>query len=687
VRKVSRWWLLPVICGALATRAAGQQCQIPRTALVLSGGGAKGLAHIGVLKVLDSLGYRPDLVVGTSMGAIVGAMYASGHSGESLDTLARRYSLSDYVRAEPRLLARTLGPLRPVIQWEIGLRGLRLRAAVVDEPEINALVTAGLLRGNLRAASDFDSLPIPFRAVATNLATGELRVLDRGDLAQAVRASFAIPVVFRPVRLNDSLFVDGGIADNVPVAAGRAGAGIERLIVSDVGGGRKNNVDYESPLAQFDRLIDFLFIQPPDSLAAGDILIRPDVIEFPPLEFDSLSVDALIARGAVAARDALPDPACAATPASAQADGPAAWRLAGVAVAGRAAADSVALRRLLDLRDGAALDLAALQLRVRRLARSGLVESLWLHPTGPPDSLQLRIRAQEPPDYTVGMGAAYDNDLGGRLWAGAVARHLFRGRLEASSVLFAGELRSEVAAALRWGLPLSPFRIAPYLRLRVADESVRQFDGEGTELSKAGVQEGIGVAGLERRLGPDWWVQAAGIGHLWDDPDGIGRSAAGGSFRIERLGRAPDDLTEGEAIITDRYERYHLAASVTFRAAGLNLTPRLRLGWGEDLPVQASFPLGGHEGFPGLHITERRGQREALGALLVTRPVSPRVALRLELAAGRSAESGPLLHSDGWIGGARAGLSVETPVGPVRIEYGYNTDDRGALLVRVGRWF
>ncbi len=688
MRKYLLVLLLVLVPASVRPRAAAAQtCDAPRTALVLSGGGAKGLAHIGVLKVLDSLGYRPDLIVGTSMGAIIGAMYASGYSGRDLDSLARRYSLADLVRAEPRLLARTLGPLRPLIQWEPGRRGLRLRAAVVDEPEINGLVTAGLLPGNLLAAGNFDSLPIPFRAVATNLATGQVRVLARGDLAQAVRASFAIPVVLRPVPLDDSLFVDGGIADNVPLDPARQDTTIRRVIVSDVGGGRKKEVDYESPIAQLDRIIDFLFLQPADSLGHNDILIRPDVVDFPPLEFDSLRVDSLIARGVAAAQDSVAVPACSRPAAPRGAGIRAPRRVAGVSVARLAPADAAALLHLLALREHAPLDESELQVRVRRLARSGILESLWLNPVASGDSVRFRLAPRGPPRRTLAMGAAYDNELGGRLWAAALERRLFRRDIEASAVLFAGELRSELTAALRWGSSLRPHRIAPFIRVRAADESIRRFDADGLELPKIGTQEAIGLAGLERWLGEDWWVQAAGVGHVWDDPDGVGRSAAGGLFRVERLGRAADDAVEGEALVTDFYQRLQLTASATIRAVGLNLTPRVRLGWGEDLPVQAAFPLGGFDGFPGLHITERRGQREAMTSLLITRSMTPRVGLRIEFAAGRSADEGALLADDAWIGGARAGLSVETPIGPVRMEYGYNSADRGALLVRVGRWF
>lgn len=172
---------------------SAQQCRTTRTALVLSGGGAKGLAHIGVLRVLDSLGIRPDLVVGTSMGAVVGALYAGGYSGRELDSLVRVVPLAALFRTYQPLAPRALGVLQPLVLWEQGDRGFALQSASVVEAEANALLNAGLLRANLLARGDFDSLPIPFRAVATDLARRETVVMRAGDLAQAVRASAAIP--------------------------------------------------------------------------------------------------------------------------------------------------------------------------------------------------------------------------------------------------------------------------------------------------------------------------------------------------------------------------------------------------------------------------------------------------------------------------------------------------------------
>src|SRR6266508_5308953 len=132
--------LAAIVWLAAVTTLHAQQCSAPRTALVLSGGGAKGIAHIGVLRVLDSLGIRPDLVVGTSMGAVVGALYASGYSGRELDSLARIVPLAALFRTYQPLAPRALGILQPLVLWEQGDRGFALQSASDVEAEANALV-------------------------------------------------------------------------------------------------------------------------------------------------------------------------------------------------------------------------------------------------------------------------------------------------------------------------------------------------------------------------------------------------------------------------------------------------------------------------------------------------------------------------------------------------------------------
>ena len=125
--------LLAVSCLG-ASPLHSQQCRPTPTALVLSGGGAKGLAHIGVLRVLDSLGIRPDLVVGSSMGAIVGGMYASGYTGREIDSLARSLPLADLFRTYQPRAPRSLGPVQPLVVWEQGERRFNIQSAAVVGP-------------------------------------------------------------------------------------------------------------------------------------------------------------------------------------------------------------------------------------------------------------------------------------------------------------------------------------------------------------------------------------------------------------------------------------------------------------------------------------------------------------------------------------------------------------------------
>ena len=247
-----------LICLFAVAPAEAQTCRPGRTALVLSGGGAKGLAHIGVLRVLDSLGIRPDLVVGSSIGAIIGGMYASGYSGREIDSLARALPMADLFRTYQPRAPRSLGLIQPLVVWEQGARRFTIQSAAVEEAEVNALVNGAMLRGNLVARGNFDSLPIPFRAVAADLADRTAVVLATGDLARAVRASFAIPLVFAPESLNGRILADGGLAANIPVAVARA-QGAERVIVSDATERPGESLDLFSPIGLADRLLGFLF--------------------------------------------------------------------------------------------------------------------------------------------------------------------------------------------------------------------------------------------------------------------------------------------------------------------------------------------------------------------------------------------------------------------------------------------
>jgi NTE family protein len=682
-----RLQLLPLLLGvnlAAAMPIAAQTCRPPRTALVLSGGGAKGLAHIGVLAALDSLGIRPDLVVGTSMGAAVGALYSSGYSGHSLDSLARITPLNQMFRTYRPRAPRSLGVLRPLVTWEQGERRFTIQSASLVEAEVNALMNVAMLRGNLLARGDFDSLPIPFRAVATDLSSGDPVIMSSGDLAQAVRASIAVPLIFAPEMRDGRFLADGGLSANIPVAVARE-EGAERVIVSDATEHPATTFDGYSPLDVADRLVEFLFRQPAESLHAGDVLVRPDVEGFTGLNFSAPRVARLLANGRAAADTALRSLTC--LPRSPERGRSALPRVVtGFTADGANDSERLALERMLGVGLSDTLDVDLLRSRLRDLGSTDAYHSVWLGPRGTGDSVGFALSMRRAARREVALGLAYDNELGGQMWTGGVDRRLFGLALEGSAAVFLDALRKEVYAGLRRKFQLARQVLDPTVSVRLATEDVRQFDVDGDELDELETREAIGFLGVERVL-PDGWELGLGIhGHTWDEPARENVSTAGLAFRAVRASRLRGEVARAEAVWAGVYRRASVNAELLARFGEVRFTPRIRLGWGEDLPIQDAFPLGGTDGFPGLHIGERRGDREAMLGLMLTTPVKGLLLARVEAAGGRTANGGSLLGDDGWVGGIRAGFGADTPVGPVRFEYGYSTEDRGAVFVRLGDW-
>jgi len=669
---------------AAATPLAAQTCRQPRTALVLSGGGAKGLAHIGVLAALDSMGIRPDLVVGTSMGAAVGALYASGYSGRTLDSLARITPLNQMLRPYRPRAPRSLGVLRPLVTWEQGERSFTIQSASLVEAEVNALINLAMLRGNLLARGDFDSLPIPFRAVATDLGSGDAVIMGSGDLAQAVRASIAVPLVFAPELREGHFLVDGGLSANIPVAVARA-QGVERVIVSDATEHPSTTFSGDSPLSVADRLIESLFRQPAESLHAGDVLVRSDVEGFSSLNFSAPRVARLLANGRGAADTALRSLTCVA-PREGRGRSALPRTVTGFGADGANDSERLALERILGLGLSDTLDVDLLRSRLRDLGTTDAYHSVWLGPHGFGDSVAFALSIRRAARREVALGLAYDNELGGQMWAGGVDRRLFGLALEGSAAVFLDAFRKELYGGLRRKFQLVRQVLDPTLTVRLATEDVRQFDADGDELDELETREAIGFVGVERAL-PNGWELGLGLhGHTWDEPARQNVSSAGVALRAVRASRLRGEVVRAEAVWSGIYSRASLNAEVLARFGVVRFTPRLRLGWGEDLPLQDAFPLGGKEGFPGLHIGERRGDREAMLGLKFTVPVNGPLLARVEVAGGRTANGGALLGDDGWVGGIRAGFGADTPVGPVRFEYGYSTEDRGAVFVRLGEW-
>ena len=228
------WTLILLLLWVLAAAAAER----PRVGLVLSGGGARGLAHVGVLKVLEAERVPIDAIAGTSMGAIVGGLYASGMSAAELERelLAVDWGLVFASRVDRQHLSqrRKEEDFEIASAFELGVRKGELRAPVgaVSSRGLDALLRRYTLP--VRGVREFDRLPIPFRAVATDLESGAAVVLTHGDLAQALRSSMSVPGVFPPTEVEGRILGDGGLVNNVPIDVVRA-MGVDAVIVVNIG--------------------------------------------------------------------------------------------------------------------------------------------------------------------------------------------------------------------------------------------------------------------------------------------------------------------------------------------------------------------------------------------------------------------------------------------------------------------
>lgn len=206
-------------------RADQAGSQRPRIGLVLAGGGAKGGAHVGVLKVLEEMRVPVDCIAGTSMGALVGGGYASGIPAQELEVFVTTIDWKKVVGSQGR---RDLEPIEQKRtgatysnDFEFGITpdGVTLPGGLVNTSNIEDLLRTYV--ANARAVSQFDKLPIPYRAVATDMVTGQMVVLDKGDLATAMRASMAIPGAFAPVLMDKWILNDGGLVRNIPIDVAR----------------------------------------------------------------------------------------------------------------------------------------------------------------------------------------------------------------------------------------------------------------------------------------------------------------------------------------------------------------------------------------------------------------------------------------------------------------------------------
>ena len=273
----------------------------PKIGLVLSGGGAKGFAHIGVLKVLEEAGIQIDYIGGTSMGSIVGGLYASGYNAAQLDSIFTRTNfdelLSDYIPRETKNFYEKRNDevyslVLPFNNYKIGIPD------ALSKGLYNFNLLSRLTR-NVRHITDFNKLKIPFLCIGTDIETGQQVILDKGNLARAMIASSAFPSLFSPVEYQGRFLVDGGVVNNYPIDEIRK-LGADIIIGVDVQNDlldRKGLNDATKILVQITNLHSIDKMK--ENILKTDVYIKPDVRNYGVMSFDS--GEEIVAKGEEAA--------------------------------------------------------------------------------------------------------------------------------------------------------------------------------------------------------------------------------------------------------------------------------------------------------------------------------------------------------------------------------------------------
>ncbi len=278
----------------------------PKVGLVLSGGGAKGFAHVGVLKVIDELGIPIDFIAGTSMGSLIGGFYAIGYSAVDIEKIILNQNWEDLLTDN---VSRNFVPIyekkdfeRYILSFPIKPKGIVLPSGIVEGQNVINLFER--LTIDYHDEMDFKKLPIPFLCIATDLETGEAVILDKGYLPLAMRASMAIPTFFAPVEIDDKLLADGGMINNFPVKE-LIKMGADIVIGVDVQSGVKSKQELKSLLDIINQTVSLMALNNfKDNLKYCDIYIKPKIDNYTVGSFQD--ADSLIYKGEEIARTFIP---------------------------------------------------------------------------------------------------------------------------------------------------------------------------------------------------------------------------------------------------------------------------------------------------------------------------------------------------------------------------------------------
>ncbi len=706
----------------------------PKLVLVLSGGGARGVAHVGVLKVLEELHVAPDMVIGTSMGSIVGGLYAAGWRPEQIESLVQRLDwegvFSDTVARNRKSFRRKQDDRPVLIQGRLAFDGFKpvLPTGVVRGQKLELILR--ILESLSPAASDFDHLPIPYRAVAADIATGDAVVLDSGSLATAMRASMSIPGAFPPVRLDGRDLVDGGITANLPVGIAKE-LGAATVIAVDIS---SSLVGAEEEFSSFAAIVGHLN----SLLTAGnvsrdraligpnDVLITPELGDISFISFDRVTDAAQIGEEAARAHaDELRRFAASDERWKAFANRPTArtkeqLRVDSVRIVNSSRVDGRLVRSALEIKPPVTLEPEPLGYSLLDLYNSRYFGTLDFRLEEVDGGRELVVTTPPPPHGrgSLQFGVGFIDDFqGGSGYQLSVRHQLLPANRRGGEWVNVLQFGTESLAATEFYQPLDTgmrWFVAPSLGFR---RSMLDLYSEGEPVAEyrldsaqAGLAAGrvLGKWGelratafyadvyAEPRIGdplfPAADEQRGGLelGFRVDTVDEVGFPRHGSVVDVRYTTSSSSLGSEAE------FDKVWASAGHSWSFGELTLAPYLEYGENleDTLDLLDLYPLGGLFRLSGLGQHELLGERVALARLQAYWRLFglDLAGLKVRLYTGLSIEAGNVyfedpMTADSLLYGGAVWVGAMTPFGPARLAYGLTEGGRDRFYFQIGDRF
>lgn len=676
----------PQVAHSQDLNTAEADTERPRIGLVLGGGGARGGAHIGVLKELERLRIPIDAIAGTSMGAIVGGLYATGVDAHALEELVESVdwvgTLSDKPGREDLSFRRKQDEREFPINFELGLRGgdLLLPKGVIQGQKLDQLLRELTLQAS--HIRDFDDLPIPFRAIASDIVAGEAVVLDSGDLTAAIRASMSVPGVFSPARIGDRLLVDGGIVGNLPIDVMKD-MGVDVIIAVDVEFPLYKSDELESVLTISEQMLTIMIrketLRQIESMAPDDILIRPKLGVYASSDFGNIDETLEPGRLAVIAQEqelqalSLPEEDWNAYLAGRQPVQPESGKLAFVRVVHDGKLSQRVLESRLSVKAGDPIDTAVLARNANRLHGLQLYEHVGYRLLQEDGETGVEYRAVSKswgPNY-LQFGLSLEDDFEGSTAFNLAAR-LTRGGLNRLGAEWRTDLQLGTDPMLlsEFYQPLSfdsRWFVAPRVLVQQSNLNIFTMDDA---IARYRVSEGDFGLDIGRELGTVGEFRVGAFRGVGDarvkvgDPSLTGIDFdTGGVFARLRIDSADSSRFPRKGSFADivwNLSRPGLGADYKFDTvegdfaqtwsrgkSSVQLGLRYATTLSSDNTVQDFFPMGGFLNLSGLERGEITGPHAALARVLYYRRVGETTGDLFEtpIYVGVSAEAGNVWQS------------------------------------------